>query len=233
MFQEYGVLNYYDHMNLERTGKQVVGPVQGQMEVLTDQVSGMTGDMQTAMENANEQMRDAISDVIASQERIAAQRQEMFFELTNMLGSIQDSIIGGFTDMLSVLDDMNDSLEQLLEIARTPNETAAMEHFVHARDNFDKSLYPEAMKRIDFAIFGDGRRCSGHPEEWRFHYLRGLLFSDPLAGYNDSKQAEACFLLPILFLSRSKSYANGRCRAFIFRGISHAKALNLRVRFTS
>ena len=194
MFWNKGVLNYYDHLNLRKTGQDVAGWVEDDIEVLTDSVSSMNVDLQVALEQSTECIVDEISTLIISQERMAAEEKSMFFSLTVRLRCIQMALMGGFTDMVSVLERMSDNLQALVRLTQTPNETAAMEHFVVARENFRKGLYAEALQRINYAISGDRIRSSGHPEQWRFHYLKGLLLSSRLAGFNDSKKAEECFL---------------------------------------
>ena len=66
MFWNKGVLNYYDHLNLRKTGQDVAGWVEDDIEVLTDSVSSMNVDLQVALEQSTECIVDEISSLTDS-----------------------------------------------------------------------------------------------------------------------------------------------------------------------
>lgn len=103
----------------------------------------------------------------------------------------------GFSNILSKLGGMNDSLEALVKTSKTPVQTFAFNHFEIARDAFRKGLYREALEELDKAINGDNT-SSGYKLEWRFHHLRGVIrlgFSDCDITLVDLTEAEGAFLL--------------------------------------
>lgn len=74
----------------------------------------------------------------------------------------------GFSQLLSNIGRMNDSLSDLIDIAKTPAQTAAYEQYEIARDAFRRSLYEECIESLENAI-------RTYKLEWRFHHLMGTL----------------------------------------------------------
>ena len=95
--------------------------------------------------------------------------------------------------VLGSLGGMADSLQSLIQIAKTPAQTAAYEQFEIARDAFRQQLYEESLEALDRAIGGD-RSSPGYKLEWRFHQLVGVVKLGGLPGH-DPAAAEQSFLL--------------------------------------
>ena len=103
----------------------------------------------------------------------------------------------GFGQMLVGIGRMNDTLTELIKIAKTPAQTAAYEQFEIARDAFRRQLYKECLEALDKAISGD-HTAPGYKLEWRFHQMKGVIhlgFVDGDISLVDLGKAEETFLL--------------------------------------
>lgn len=80
----------------------------------------------------------------------------------------------GFSEILLSCGGLQDSLHQLIAIARTPSQTWAYEQFEIARDEFERQLYAEALESLRRAIDGHGSNA-GYKTEYRFHFLLGTI----------------------------------------------------------
>ena len=165
------------------------------------QRSTITNDLAGAQRESSREMIGAISGQTAS---ILGGMESVTSVLSDQMGSIAEEISGlnasfqwGFGQMIAQMGRMNDSLQALIEIAKTPVQTWAYNQFEIARENFRKGLYDNCLKRLDKAINGDNT-SAGYEEEWRFHQLLGVLrlgFFGCDAELLDSAQAEREFLL--------------------------------------
>lgn len=103
----------------------------------------------------------------------------------------------GFGQVIASLGHMNDTLDELVKIAKTPVQTVAFNHFEIARDAFRQGLYQECLEELDKAIAGD-HTSAGYKLEWRFHQLLGTVrlgFADGDLALVDLAKAEESFLL--------------------------------------
>jgi tetratricopeptide (TPR) repeat protein len=103
----------------------------------------------------------------------------------------------GFSQMLASMGRMNDSLAELVKIAKTPAQTAAFEQYEIARDAFRQGLYQECLESLDTAINGN-QASTGYKLEWRFHQMKGsvlLGFVGCETAMIDLPKAEESFLL--------------------------------------
>jgi tetratricopeptide (TPR) repeat protein len=80
----------------------------------------------------------------------------------------------GFSELLLSCGGLQDSLHQLIAIARTPSQTWAYEQFEIARDEFERQLYSESLESLRRAIDGHGSNA-GYKTEYRFHFLLGTI----------------------------------------------------------
>jgi tetratricopeptide (TPR) repeat protein len=103
----------------------------------------------------------------------------------------------GFSQIIASTGHMNDSLEELVKIAKTPVQTVAFNHFEIARDAYRQGLFKECFEELSKAIAGD-HTFSGYKLEWRFYQMRGTLqlgFVDGDPSLMDLAKAEETFLL--------------------------------------
>lgn len=80
----------------------------------------------------------------------------------------------GFSQIDLRLNNIDQSLEQLITIAQTPDQTWALEQYSIATDAFRKNLVEEALDYVNRAISGYGGQ-SGYRLDHRFYMLRGLI----------------------------------------------------------
>jgi tetratricopeptide (TPR) repeat protein len=107
--------------------------------------------------------------------------RDPFERFSISVGSVEESIDElkaicelGFAIINIQLNRINQSLEQLIEIARTPDQTWAFEQYSIARDAFRRNLSEEALDYVNRAISGYGVK-PGYRLEHRFYTLRGLI----------------------------------------------------------
>ena len=124
----------------------------------------------------------------------------------------------GFGAILASIGHMNDTLSELVKIAKTPVQTVAFNHFEIARDAFRQGLYRESLEELDKAISGD-HTSSGYKLEWRFHQMKGTLqlgFADCDMSLYDLTKAEESFLTAARY--GKTDYPHDAGRAFLSAG---------------
>jgi len=139
-------------------------------------------------------------------------------QISNNISELNSTFHWGFSQILSRINRMNDSLEMLVNIAKTPTQTVAYEQYEMARDAFRKGLYKESLEFLDRAINGD-HTSTGYKLEWRFHQMMGTI----LLGFvgcdfelMDLSRAEDSFLLAARY---SKSdFPDHSAKAFFSAG---------------
>jgi tetratricopeptide (TPR) repeat protein len=94
--------------------------------------------------------------------------------LTEGVSELTAAFHWGFSELLIAVGRVNDTLAQLVRIAKTPAQTWAYEQFEIARDAFRQELYPESLEYLDRAINGYVGN-TGYKLEYRFHYLLGTI----------------------------------------------------------
>jgi len=148
--------------------------------------------------------RENVRAIQSSSAQMSAALESGFEQLSWELGGVQKSLdhLGaqfhwGFSEVLASLGRMNDSLEDLVKLAKTPVQTVAYNHFEIARDACRKFLFEESLDEVSKAIRGD-HTSPGYRLEWRFHMLEGTVFLGSVNGdvaRVDVAKAEASFLL--------------------------------------
>ncbi len=125
---------------------------------------------------------------------------EICYKLSDIHNSIVDlnaTFNWGFSEMLTSIGLINESLESLIKIATTPAQTWAYEQFEIARDAYRKELYEEALEYLDKAINGY-KSNAGYKIEYRFHFLKGVIhlgsFKNNSVKIINSQKAEESFI---------------------------------------
>jgi len=95
-------------------------------------------------------------------------------DVSSGISELNASFHWGFSQMIAFVGRMNDSLAELIKIAKTPAQTAAYEQYEISRDAFRQGLYLECMESLSRAISGD-HTSAGYRLEWRFHQMMGTL----------------------------------------------------------
>ncbi len=141
------------------------------------------------------------------------------YQMKDLLSDIEDlqaSFEWGFSDVLTSLGHINDSLNKLISIATTPVQTTAYNHFEIARDAFRRRLYAEALQEIEKAINGVTGVSPGYPLEWRFYQLIGIIrmgFIGCDVSLVDLDKAENAFITAAKYAEID--YANESARLYL------------------
>jgi tetratricopeptide (TPR) repeat protein len=114
---------------------------------------------------------------------------------------------------------VNDSLRELIQIAKRPERNWAYEQFEDAREAYRKELYAEALEHLGRAINGHGGNV-GYKLEYRFHYFLGTIhlgsFRNNLVGIVNLPKAEIAFLNAARYARMDEPKEAGR--AFLAAG---------------
>lgn len=151
-------------------------------------------------------------------ERISYSMDAGFEQISSGISELNATFHWGFGAVLATLGHMNDSLSELVKIAKTPVQTVAFNHFEIARDAFRQGLYRESLEELDKAISGD-HTSAGYKLEWRFHQMTGTLqlgFADCDMSLYDLEKAEESFLTAARY--GKTDYPHDAGRAFLSAG---------------
>jgi len=208
------------------------------------QAKSFSGDITGATRHAAKQISMEVSnqtkEVIASNEALARehiQAQEistdriigvlnggfdrLSYKLEEISGGISElnaTFHWGFGEVIASLGHMNDTLSELVKIAKTPVQTVAFNHFEIARDAFRQGLYEECVEELEKAISGD-QSSAGYKLEWRFHQMMGTVrlgFAGSDIALIDLPKAEESFLLAARY--GKTDYPEDAGRAFLAAG---------------
>jgi len=143
---------------------------------------------------------DVVKKIGHVAESIELVGNEICYKLSDINDSIEDlnaTFNWGFSEMLTSMGLINESLESLIQIATTPAQTWAYEQFEIARDAYRKELYEEALEYLDKAINGY-KSNAGYKIEYRFHFLKGVIhlgsFKNSSLKIINSQKAEDSFI---------------------------------------
>ncbi len=151
-------------------------------------------------------------------ERISYSMDAGFDRLSDGISELNATFHWGFGAVLASIDHMNDTLSELVKIAKTPVQTVAFNHFEIARNAFRQGLYRESLEELDRAISGD-HTSAGYKLEWRFHQMKGTLqlgFADSDISLHDLAKAEESFLAAARY--GKTDYPHDAGRAFLSAG---------------
>ena len=95
-------------------------------------------------------------------------------DISSGISELNATFHWGFGQMIASMGRMNDTLTELIKIAKTPAQTAAYEQYEISRDAFRQGLYLECQESLIKAISGD-HTSAGYKLEWRFHQMMGTL----------------------------------------------------------
>ena len=117
-----------------------------------------------------EQGLQAMNDMSGQVMSLRGDIQEVNSSIQEMSSVMQH----GFYQVSLELNDIKGTLAQLLKVAKTPDQTWAMEQYSIASQAYKRGHFEEALDYVNRAIDGHGER-SGFRLEYRFHFLRGLI----------------------------------------------------------
>ena len=151
-------------------------------------------------------------------ERLSYSMDAGFDQISSGISELNATFHWGFGAILASIGHMNDTLSELVKIAKTPVQTVAFNHFEIARDAFRQGLYRESLEELDKAISGD-HTSAGYKLEWRFHQMKGTLqlgFADCDMSLYDLPKAEESFLTAARY--GKTDYPHDAGRAFLSAG---------------
>jgi tetratricopeptide (TPR) repeat protein len=179
------------------------------------QAESFVSDIQSGQRAIEHAVSRQTREIVASQEELHAQGMQVLSSgfgqmsegmetiacrlegIQNAIGDLDATLRWGFTEMLAGVGRLNDSVEKLISIARTPVETWAYNQYRIALDATRRQLYPEALEALNRAIGGYGDN-PGYKLEYRFHYLKGRILCGAVENHDeqlaDYPAAEASFL---------------------------------------
>jgi formylglycine-generating enzyme required for sulfatase activity/tetratricopeptide (TPR) repeat protein len=167
---------------------------------ITDALNSGFGDLSSTMQNGFTRLSYDMQEISAGIEDLNA------------------TFHWGFGEMIASMGRMNDSLTELIKIAKTPVQTAAFNHYEIARDAFRQGLYVECLESLDKAIAGD-HTSTGYKLEWRFHQMKGTLrlgFVNGDMSLVDLVAAEESFTLAARYAKAD--YPDHAAQAFLSAG---------------
>ena len=173
----------------------------------------------------NEQLqREHISVTRSLSATVSDGFEQLSFDLQGVrqdLAEINSTLNWGFSELLTAVGRVNDSLNDLIKISKTPAQIWAYEQFEIAREAYRKELYDEAIEQLDRAIGGHGSNA-GYKLEYRFHYLLGTIqlgsFRNNSPEIVNLAQAESAFLNAARYARMDEPMEAGR--AFLAAGWS-------------
>jgi tetratricopeptide (TPR) repeat protein len=170
--------SWHEYLKRKTTTNDLMKSDRESAMMVIREISGQTrsilGGLAASTQTLSSDFRTGFDEVIRSLEQGRGELREYLEGVSEEISGLNSTLESGFGQILGSLGGMGDSLESLLETAKTPTQTAAYEHFEIARDAFRQGLYPEALEALQKAIHGD-RRTSGYKLEWRFHRLVGVI----------------------------------------------------------
>lgn len=166
----HGSIPYKDYLQAKSFEKSLYGQISKQTreiiasnEQLGREHISATRSLESTVSKGFDQLAEGFDQLAEGMEQV---RQE--------LSQIDATLHWGFSATLTALGRINDSLQDLIQISKTPAQTWAYEQFEIAREAYRKNLYADALEHLDRAINGYGSN-SGYKLEYRFHYLSGTI----------------------------------------------------------
>ena len=162
--------------------------------------------------------REATDRLVEAQMEAAQLTTAGLERVTGAIDDLHSCFQWGFSQMLAGIGAMNDSLQSLIRVAKTPAQTAAYEQFEIARDAFRQQLFGECLEALGRAINGD-HTSPGYKLEWRFHELEAIVrlgFAGCDVSLVDPVRAEQSFLLAARYAKTD--YPKEAARAFLSAG---------------
>lgn len=149
-------------------------------------------------------------------EKVSSGVEQLSFDVQALSGEVSElnaTFQWGFSELLTSLGRVNDSLAELVKISKTPAQTWAYEQFEIARDAFRQGLFDEALEYLDRAINGYSGN-TGYKLEYRFHYLLGTIrmgsFQNTSSDVVNLAESELAFLSAAKYARRDHPEEAGR-----------------------
>lgn len=166
-------------------------------DTLVSEISSASRSIIATNEELSENLISVLGSMSSSMTRGFDRLSFDICDLSDGIAELNATFQWGFSEVLTKLGGLNDSLRELIKIAKTPAQTWAYEQFEIARDAFRRELYDDATQYLSRAINGHGDH-TGYNIEYRFHFLLGTIRIGSFKNYSeqivDPMQAEHAFL---------------------------------------
>lgn len=163
-------ISYHDYLQ----AKSFVADIQSGQRVIVGAMSRQTREIVASQQELHAEGMRALGSGLG---QLSEGLESISCQLDDIHDAVRDldaTFHWGFTQMLAGMGRLNDSLEQLISIAKTPAQTWAYNQYEIARDAMRRKLYPEALESLNNAINGFGSN-PGYKLEYRFHHARGII----------------------------------------------------------
>jgi tetratricopeptide (TPR) repeat protein len=183
-------LSYLDYLQAKSFEDSFKGEISRQTRGFENSFKSEISKQTRSIIGSNEELRGRF---VSGIEELSDGLERLSFDVRELTATFQ----WGFSELLTAVGQVNDSLRELVKTAKTPAQTWAYEQFEGARDAFRQGLYQEALEYLDRAINGYAGN-TGHKLEYRFHYLKGTIrlgsFQNTSKEIVDLNQAENAFV---------------------------------------
>ena len=215
-------LSYVDYLQAKSFEDNFRADIKAQTRALVASAEQLQHEKISVLSTATELQREGNAIAQRTVAAIESGFETLSFqmlELTEGVHELNATFHWGFSNLLRAVDTMNDSLQQLIRIAKTPAQTWAYEQFEIARDAFRQELWDEAIEHVDRAISGFAGQ-TGFKLEHRFHFLLGTLRLGSVSNRSPSvvnlEAAQTAFLNAARYATHD--YRKEAARAFLAAG---------------
>jgi len=206
--------SYYDYLlGLHALEEGVGVPVQEKIAELIDAEHIQTKTLDSTLQEQSELLSTHLSEQ-------TEQLQTVNINLKAMQGAIQHqtSIVDWrLGQVVERLEGLTDSLEVLIELAKSPSQVWAYEQFDIAREAYRRRLYDDALTSVDRAIGGYGSQ-TGYNLDYRFYALKGHIRMGSIENTSphivNPEAAEECFIKAAEYAASVSSLATSECLCF-------------------
>lgn len=190
-------LSWKDYLQAKSFMSDITSSVGKASHVVSMDISRQTREIIASNEALARDHIRASEDI---QRELSAGFEQLSYDMQDISSGISElnaTFHWGFGALIAGIGHMNDTLSELIKIAKTPVQTVAFNHFEIARDAFRQKLLQESLEELQKAINGD-HTSPGYKLEWRFHQMVGTIrlgFADGDDSLIDLPLAEQAFLM--------------------------------------
>lgn len=167
-------INYTDYLQTRQFVDSVRWEIQDSTKTLLAGTKENTNSAIRQIEKSSNDNVNALGEVASATYELSLSMDELRKETERGFARVGSVLDWGFSALIAATTRLGDKLEELIQVAKTPSQTWALEQFEMARDSTRKGLYPEAIEFLKNAIGGFASH-TGNITEWRFHFLLGVV----------------------------------------------------------
>lgn len=182
--------SYYDYLQARHFSDQIVNSISERAASIIGCVDASAERVSASLQNNGERLSAIEGALTEANEwhrvnaHLGLATVEQLVELRRDLGAINATLDWGMREILSQFGQVNDHLEALVQLARTPSQKWAYEQFAIAQDCSRRGLDEGALESVVRARQGHGSNI-GYSYDHRFYVLEGMI----LLGRTDHRHA--------------------------------------------